>query len=240
MTSLSQKQFFSQNELVCRTFDLTVDDEMVDAIGLVALLNSPALEKEGRAHVWKWLRAHPPDFAAFSGMYRWKGDEAELAEFLLVKKEREAKQRLLEAAQSDVVAFAVSYEFLKEIAESEIFEMDFACFVLSLDFKDRSDAIVAYLGELFGKEGVERERVVKPLVHKMKMRLRFVSDLLDDGGPVKSEDIRPLLGGLKVVQNVAGLSEHLAEEIARLRPKVSAVGQTEDPVLDQLARILND
>jgi hypothetical protein len=237
LAALNSGQYFSQNELVCRAFAASTECNEIDPLRFVALLNSPALKSDGRRHVWMWLRERPPEFAAFNAVYRWRGDELELAEFLLVKRDPAAKQRLLEAAQSDARAFAVSYEFLKEIAQPEIFESTFVSSVLSLDFQDQSEMIVRYLRELFKRGEIERDKVVEPLVDRMRMRLKFVGDLLDDGAEVRVEDVRPLIGGLSVVRQIPVCARSLAEEIAAVREKGEAVKGTE---LEEFFRVLRE
>jgi hypothetical protein len=235
LAALNSGQYFSQNELVCRAFTASTECNEIDPLTFVALLNSPALESDGRRHVWMWLRQRPPEFAAFSAAYGWRGDELGLAEFLFVKRDRAAKQRLLKAAQSDVRAFAVSYEFLKEIAEREIFESNFVSSVWSLDFQDQSEMIVRYLPELFEREGVEQDKAVKPLIDRMRMK--FVGDLLGDGAEVSEEDVRPLTGGLSVVRQIPVCPRSLAEDIAAIRKTGDVMKGTE---LDEFFRMLRE
>jgi hypothetical protein len=86
------------------------------------LLSSPALESDGRHCFWQSGATHPPDSAAFLNVYRSKGDEGALADFLLVLNNPECAQRLFEAARGNADASETAYAFLMEQTIMDLFE----------------------------------------------------------------------------------------------------------------------
>jgi hypothetical protein len=225
-------------ELVCKTFEhsLPVD---VDILPFLSLLNSASIEKAARILIWNLLKSRPPSISAFSRVFARKDDQVELVDFLLVTAEPQAKNLLLEAAQTNIVAFARGYEFLERVAESEMCEQTFANSVLTLDIGEQSAVVVLYLRKLF--ERMERARIVRPMVERIKTGIDFLNDLLADVEVVIGEDVRPLFGGLTVVKELGLRKEAGEQELAALKTKLDAEEiRNLIPELGQLWELLKD
>jgi hypothetical protein len=235
LPALGQPQAFSLNEAVCRTFAATTECEGVSVIQIAGLLNSPVLEADGRACVWRWLAGHPPEPREFLAVYRAKRDEEALAEFLLGLKSADCTQRLLEAARSDAGAFAKAWEYLRETAD--VFEANFARSVLALEFGKHWAAVAEYTRMLLETEGADETALLRPLVEKVKARIEFVSDIADEGGEVTLADVEGLIAALRVAAEVPQCREGIAQAIARLTATAEKLSSAEDADAEAVAAL---
>jgi hypothetical protein len=235
LKALTLPQAFTVNELVCRTFAGTTECEGVGIVQIAGLLNSPALEADGRACVWRWLAGHPPEPRAFLAVYRAKRDEEALAEFLIGLNNPDCTQRLLEAARSDVGAFAKSWKYLREVAD--VFEPNFARSVLALEFRGNWADVAEYAKELFAREGADEATLLRPLVEAVHTRVEFIAEIAGEGGEVTRADVEALISALRVAAEVPQCRERLGHAIARLAATAERVRPADHADEDAVAAL---
>ena len=175
----STKQYLPLDSLVSRTCRYSSECEF-DPLPLVSLLNSADLGSEGRNCLWRIMIEKKPDYEQFAKQFTWKGDQEQLIDYLLAVKSPLCKTLLLESTQTNVAAFAKAYSFLKEIAAQDIMEITFITAVLSLDFQSYTDAIVRYIEDAFVAHPDDKDRIIRPIVSKLVMRVHFVTGILSD------------------------------------------------------------
>jgi hypothetical protein len=125
-------------------------------------------------------------------------------------------QRLLEAARSDAGAFERAWRFLSQTAEAELFEDNFARAVLSLDFRHHCEAISQYLADLFARKGTDAEALLRPLMDSIRLRAEFLAGIVDDGEPVRTADVGPMVAALTVAGALREGRERAAAAVQRL------------------------
>jgi hypothetical protein len=232
-SAVGQRHFFPITELVCRALAVASEPSEADALALVPLLNVPAIERSARDLIWNLLSANPPPFEDFAAVYTCKQNQVDLTRFLLLLGNPEVKNLLLEAAQTDIKAFALSFKYLKEIAEAEIIDLKCVGAIICLDLGEECELVIDYLNYVFDKTSEAKERVLRPLVEKLRMKVQFLTRLLDDGAEVMAADVNELLGCLSVIERIGECREWVAGDLEKLRDRMKSVTG-----LDELKAVL--
>ena len=157
-----------------------------------------------------------PDYEQFAKQFTWKGDQEQLIDYLLAVKSPLCKTLLLESTQTNVAAFAKAYSFLKEIAAQDIMEITFITAVLSLDFQSYTDAIVRYIEDAFVAHPDDKDRIIRPIVSKLVMRVHFVTGILSDACAITRGDTAPLYPLLDVAKRIPLCQSSAAADLAAL------------------------
>lgn len=235
--AVKQKEQFTMNELVVKTFKYNVDlsEDLItneNLISLISLLNSPGLLEDGHECIWKLIFEKKNDIplVIFASQYKFKGDWVNVAKFILEHSEvdhQEIIQLAVEAARESIEAFSILFDFLLNHAPAHFFSVNFAQAIIEHEIGlIAADVVTRYIKLVTNEKKLDQEALLAPLANKFNTRAKFLNDILvdfmsnetrDARNDIKDNDIDYLLGLLMVLDQFDQGKQLMQEEREKLK-----------------------
>jgi hypothetical protein len=223
--ALRLKQFLTIDELVSKSCACNAGD-VTHPAEFFTLLSSPEFSENSRRLLWSVVMASRPPVSEFRRRFRYCGDWADQSLFLV--QEIGVEDLLVRCIENSADAFVISFPWFIENGLETLLAPDVSAAVLRLEIGDHADEFVRFIRLLI--EGKTKEKVDEALaafVAGVRVKAEFLCRIWEDG--IEAEDVRPLVGPLRVAVEIPEVLVKFQEEVAALMAKQTEFPKAEIP-----------
>jgi hypothetical protein len=184
----------SSDEMVQGAFEAN-DEQPKKVSEFISILNRVDLSKSSRKLIWDLIIQNQLPYDQFIKQFDYSGDEHYLLQYGMIVN---SKELVIETSKKSIQLFELSFEWLQQNAELEIYSFGYSNSILS--FKECGKIVISYVDnfsrKLNGEEDIKI--LLAPLTKRLSDQISLILAILEDPAEngLTEDDFLQLSGGL--------------------------------------------